>query len=107
MFEYLIPAASAVVVALVGALSTMEFGRRKKQSERAEARANIRMEESRLSMEMMAAAISLGLATFNALEDIDGLRISDEMKRAKETAISAQEEYARFLKKITSCHVAK
>jgi len=104
MMQYVIPAVSAVVVALVGTFSTIEFGRRKKQAERFENRANIRMEESRLSMEMMSATIALSLAAAAAVE---GRKVNGEMKRARAKAILAQETYSRFLEKITSRQVAK
>ena len=104
MMQYVIPAASAVVVALVGTLATIDFGRRKKQAERNENRANMRMEERRLSMEMMSATIALSLATAAAVE---GRKVNGETKRARAKAILAQEAYARFLEKITSRQVAK
>ena len=104
MMQYIVSAATAVAVALVGALSTVEFKRRHKQAERDENRAKIRMDESRLSMEMMSASIALGLAVCAAVE---GKTINGEMRRAREKAVIAQEDYVRFLKEITSRQVAK
>ena len=104
MMYYAIPAASAVVVALIGAFSTIEFSRRKKQAEREERRAVVRAEESKLSMEMMSASVALGLAVAAAVE---GQKINGEMRRARGKAQVAQDEYARFLLEVTSRQVAK
>ncbi|MCL2401957.1 MAG: hypothetical protein FWC90_04870 [Oscillospiraceae bacterium] len=104
MVSYIVPAISAIVVAVVGALSGVEFNRRRNRDKRAEKRVEIRMEESRLSMEMISAAASLCLATASALEN---QKTNGEMQRAKENALHAQEEYVRFLKRIASRQVAK
>ena len=104
MMQYIIPAVSAVAVALVGAISTVEFNRRKKQARRAAGHAEVCMEEVRLSMELMSAAIALSLAVAETVEQRGANR---DIERARREAMKAREEYTRFLKQITSRQVAK
>ena len=104
MMQYIIPAVSAVAVALVGALSTVEFGRRRKQARRAARHAQVRMEEVCLSMEMMSAAIGLSLAVAAVVQQHGANR---DIETARCKAVKAREEYMQFLKQITSRQVAK
>ena len=104
MEQYIITAASSVLVAIIGAISAIDHKRRKQSEARSEARAEIRAEESRLSMAMMSASIGLGIATALAVEKH---KINGEMKAAKEKAAKAQTDYNDFLKKIAARQVAK
>ena len=104
MEQTIITAVTTLMVAVVSGLFTIDRRRRKKQDAKAEERAGVRMEESRLSMEMMSASIDLGVATAIAVE---GHKINGEMKAAKENAAQAQSEYRAFLTRIAARQVAK
>ena len=101
--ETIITAAATVAVALIGAISAVDLRRKKKADMRSEERALLRMEESRLSMKMMNAAIKLGVATALAVEE---KKLNGEMKDARALAAKAQKEYDEFVQKVAANQVA-
>ena len=102
MFELILGAVSAVVVALIGALSTIDMRARSKREKRLVQKTQLRADESHLSMKMMSAAIDLGVAT--AIAVAEG-RSNGEMKLAREKALKVQDEYDAFIKKIAAGQV--
>ena len=104
MEQYIITAATTLLVTIITAISTVDMRRRKKQDAKQEARAAIREEESRLSMAMMSASIDLGLATALAVKEH---KINGEMADATASAKKAQSEYRAFLARIAARQVAK
>lgn len=99
MWEHIIAAAAAIVVALIEGIAAKERRERKKESEELIKRADIRKEESRLSMKMMSAALQLSVVTANALT---GGHNNGNVERAKHAAEEAEKEYQAFLQRITS-----
>lgn len=99
MSQYIIPAAAAVVVAIIEALAARD--RRKTKDERAKEalREKERTEESRLSMKMMSATLQLSVVTANALT---GGHNNGNVERAKSAAEEAEAEYQAFLQRVTA-----
>lgn len=104
MSQYIIPAAAAIIVAIIEALALRDRANVKRANARTEERAKICAEESRLSMQLSYANLELGLATALAVEQH---KLNGEMRRAKESAEKAQEEYQKFLQKVTATAVTK
>ena len=104
VWQLIIPGISTIIVAVIGAFSAVDIRCRRRIEKRAEERSAIKAEESRLSMEMMSAAIDLALATATAVEKHE---INGEMARARAAARQVQKDYESFLKRITARQVAK
>lgn len=95
---------SAILVATIGALATINFKRQKRREEINEQQMKLREEESRLSMKIMMATVALASATAIAIEQG---KLNGEMKEAKEKAIDAQAAYGAFMAKIAVHEVNK
>ena len=65
--EYIIPAVSAIVVAVIEALAARDRSRAKKQAETLKRHEQQRAEETRLAMAMNSATLQLCVVTANAL----------------------------------------
>lgn len=96
MWQYIIPAAATVMVAVVEALAARDRKRAKVREDR-------RAEESRLSMQMMSATLQLATVTANALT---GGHNNGNVERAKASAEKAEKDYQSFLITVTSKEVA-
>lgn len=68
MSQYIIPAAAAIIVAIIEALALRDRANVKRANTRTEERAKIRTEESRLSRQLSYVNLELGLATALAVE---------------------------------------
>lgn len=104
MWQYIIPAAAAVIVAIVEAIAARERRQQKEDKKRVDARAQRRAEESRLSMRMMDASLELGVATALAVENH---RMNGEMAAAKKAAAEAQADYKLFVERVAAEQLAK
>jgi hypothetical protein len=104
VFGIIVTAAATVVVAIIESVAARERRTNKHRQEKLDRHAEIRAEESRLSMKMMSASIELGLATALAL--VEG-KLNGEMKRARENAINAQEEYFALVDSLAARVITK
>lgn len=104
MMEYIIPAAAAVVVAVIEFIAARDRKAAKQQQERTEAHEKNRAEEIRLSMKIQDATLQLGIVTANALT---GGHNNGNVQTADKAARDAQCEYRLFLQQITAQEVAK
>ena len=104
MAEYLIPAAASILIAVIEIIAAKDRKAAKENSKKTEARAAVRAEENRLSMQMMNASLGLGFATALALEQH---KLNGEMHAAKAAAEKAQKEYQEFLQRVAAKEVAK
>ena len=104
MTEYIIPAAAAIIVAVIEAIAAADRKRSKDHEVKAAARAERREEEARLSMRMMDASLELGLATALAVEQH---RMNGEMSAARDNATEAQAAYRAFIEKVAAAQLAK
>ena len=99
IWQYIIPAAAAVTVAVVEALAARDRKRVKEDQERTEKRAERRAEESRLSMQMASATLQLAVVTANALT---GGHNNGNVEAAKSAATKAEADYQAFLFRVAS-----
>lgn len=99
VFGYLIPALSAVAVAIVEALAARERGRQRANKLNEARRDRLRTEENRLAMEMAYANMQLSVVTANALT---GGKNNGNVERARLAASKAQENYQSFLERIAA-----
>lgn len=90
--EYIIPAAAAVIVAIIEAVAMRE-------RKAAKAHADLRIRESKLAMKMQSANIQLSLVNANA---VLGGHNNGNVAKAREAAEKAQEEYEAFLREVVS-----
>ena len=97
MWQYIIPAAATVMVAIVEALAARD-------RKRANLREDRRAEESRLSMQMMSATLQLAIVTANALT---GGHNNGNVERARKAAEEAEQEYNTFLQRLAASEIAK
>ena len=104
MTQYIITGIFALLVAVVEAIAAKERKDTKKENEKTEQRAALRAEESRLSMQMMSAALQLSVVTANALT---GGHNNGNVEAAKKAAEEAMTEYTAFINKIASKEVSK
>lgn len=104
MAEYIIPAAAAVIVAIIEAIAAVDRKKTKKSRTEAEKQEALRTEEARLSMKMMSATLQLSVVTANALT---GGHNNGNVEAARLAAETAQAEYEAFLQKVTAQEVAK
>lgn len=104
MWQYIIPALSAVIVAVVEALAAKDRSRAKKQAETLKRHEQQRAEETRLAMAMNSATLQLCVVTANALT---GGHNNGNVERAREAARAAEEEYNKFIQRLASNQMAK
>ena len=100
----LIGAFQMIVVAVVGGLFARSSKKQKESLDRAEIRAALRAEESRLSMKLMSASVNLGIATAAAVKDG---HINGKMTNAVDEAEKTEQEYQDFIKAIASNQINK
>lgn len=100
----LVPAISAIVVAIIEKNAAKERKAAKDRDDKAEARAELREKESRLSMKMLDATLQLSIVSANALT---GGHNNGNVERARATAQAAQAEYHNFLTEIAAHEVSK
>ena len=96
MAQYIIPAVAAIIVAVVEAVAAKD---RKKAAERAE----IRKQESRLSMDMMFTTSEMCDVLCIALQ---GGHTNGNVESAREQAKKAREAYTTFLRDQAASKVA-
>lgn len=99
MTETVISSLSAILVAIIGALSLIDQRKRKREEDMRENSVRERVEESRLSMKMMNATLQLSIVTANALT---GGHNNGNVEKARKAAAEAEKEYGDFLGKIAS-----
>ena len=89
----------AVAVAIIGGLLARDAKKRNEIDAKAEARAELRMQESHLSLTMMATCLKLGMATARAVKEGNP---NGYLDTAVSEAMKADEVYQAFLTKMTS-----
>ena len=104
MWQYIIPAASAIVVAVIEALAARDRIRAKKQAETLKRHEQQRAEETRLAMSMNSATLQLCVVTANALT---GGHNNGNVERAREAAQEAEDAYNQFIQRLAANQVAK
>lgn len=92
-----ITAVASIGVALVG----MNI---RKSNARMEARAALRQRESMLSLKMMDATLQLSIVTSNALT---GGHNNGNVKRARDAADKAAQEFEDFMREVTAHEISK
>ena len=102
--EYIIPAVSAIVVAVIEALAARDRIRAKKQTETLKRHEQQRAEETRLAMSMNSATLQLCVVTANALT---GGRNNGNVERARLAAQEAEDAYNQFIQRLAANQVAK
>jgi hypothetical protein len=90
----IIGAAGTIIVAFIGADNRREYKKRKEYREKADKRAAIRTEESRLAMNLISANTNLGIVTGIAVKNGE---VNGEMDKAVQKAEKAQSEYFKFV----------
>ncbi len=100
----LLSAIAMIIVAVIEAHSSRERKQYKADRERAERRAALRAEESRLSMEMMSANNKLTLVVAKKLT---GQHTNGDVEEAMHAAVKAQADYQSFLEETTARQMAK
>lgn len=88
MEQYLIPALATIIVAVIEAIAAHD---RKQAADRAE----IRKQESRLSMEMMFTTSEMCDVLCNALQ---GGKTNGNVEQARGAAKSARDKYENFIR---------
>lgn len=104
MGEAVIAGSAAVLVAIIEAAAAWDRRQVRRERERTERRAARRAEESRLSMDLMAANCALALVTAKKLA---GMHTNGDVEEAMEAAKEAQEQYTDFLQRQAANQVAK
>ena len=104
MWEYIIPAISAIVVAAVEAVAAKDRKRAKKREETLKRHEQQRAEETRLAMAMNSATLQLCVVTANALT---GGHNNGNVERARQAAQQAEAEYDAFVQRLAANQVAK
>ena len=97
MWAYVVPAAAAVVVAIIEAIAAKE--RRATKADR-----EWREKESRLSMQMMHATLQLSIVTSNA---VTGGHNNGNVERSRTAAEDAEKAYQDFLMEAAAHEVTK
>jgi H+/gluconate symporter-like permease len=98
------PVIGTIVVAIIESNAAKARKEAKEREEKAEAKAQLRERESRLSMKMLDATLQLSIVTSNALT---GGHNNGNVERAKAAAEAAQIEYHNFLQEIAAHEVSK
>lgn len=104
MWEYIIPAISAIVVAAIEAVAAKDRKRAKKREETLKRHEQQRAEETRLAMAMNSATLQLCVVTANALT---GGHNNGNVERARQAAQQAEAEYDAFVQRLAANQVAK
>ena len=99
-----ISALSAICVAVLTGIFARDSKRRKAKDDEQDARAKVRAQESRLSMQLMSANVKLGIATAMAVEQ---KKFNGEMKDARESADKAQKAYWDFINSTAAEEITK
>ena len=94
----------AVMVAVIGGLFARNSKKQKVETELIEARAAIRAEESRLSMQLMSASVNLGVVTAVAVKDG---KANGNVNEAVSKAHIAQQEYYNFINTLAAKKLSK
>lgn len=87
-----------LIQTVVLALIARDARKRKKQVEKTERNAELRKEESMLTMGLVSASLQLGVATAEAIRDG---KANGSMCRAMESAKTADKKHRDFTQKIT------
>ena len=101
---FVISAVSLIVVALIGKSQKDEHSKAEQAREKAEARAAVREQESRLSMDMMGATSELADVIAIA---VSGGHVNGNVEAARERAKIARDNYHAFLHEQAAHNVAK
>lgn len=111
VFSAVVSAAGAVLVAVIGGIFARDRVKAQKEKElaeqekeRVERRAAERAEESRLSMEMIAANSAVTLVIAKKVLD---MHTNGDVERALHHFDEVQEDYNQFLRKVVARQVAK
>ena len=94
----------AVTVAIIAGLFNREAKKRRAYNEKIDRRAEVRAEESRLSMSLMSANSTLGIAMCLAIKEGS---TNGKMDYALEAAQKAQEEYFAHVNDVAAKQLAK
>lgn len=97
VWAYIIPGICTIICAWIGAKSE----KRRKKDER---RAQLRQNESRLSLRMMDATLQLSVVSANALT---GGHNNGNVEAAREAAQKVAEEYQEFMRGVMAFEVGK
>lgn len=97
VWAYIIPGICTIICAWIGAKSE----KRRKKDER---RAQLRQNESLLSLRMMDATLQLSVVSANALT---GGHNNGNVEAAREAAQKVAEEYQEFMRGVTAFEVGK
>ena len=104
MGEAVIAGLAAVLVAIIEAAAAWDRRQVRRERERAERRAARRAEESRLSMDLMAANCALALVTAKKLT---GMHTNGDVEEAMEAAEAARTAYIGFVRSEAAHNVSK
>ena len=104
MWQYIIPAISAIVVAVVEALAARDRKKAKSREDALKRHEQQRAEETRLAMALNSATLQLCVVTANALT---GGHNNGNVERAKEAARKAEADYDAFVQRLAANQVAK
>ena len=104
MAPYIIPAAAAVLVAVIEAIAARDRRRILKTEQSEMENERIRAEQARLSMQMMSATLQLSVVTANALT---GGHNNGNVEAARLAAETAQANYEDFLRRVTAQEVSR
>jgi len=103
IFQYLVLAENAVIIALISVFGSMMIQRQKRIQTDAEARAKRRSRENLLSMRFMSANTDLSLATALAVQNCE---VNGQMDKAMATAKDAQKAYCDYIDELGAATVA-
>lgn len=104
IWQYIIPAAATIIVAIIELVAHKDRKKAQKFAEEFEQRSAFREEESRCSMQMMYATLQLSIVTANALT---GGHNNGNVEHARHEAQKAEAEYQRFLQKVAASAITK
>lgn len=104
MWQYIIPAISAIVVAVVEAIAARDRKKAKRREDALKRHEQQRAEDTRLAMAMNSATLKLCVVAANALT---GGHNNGNVERAKEAAQKAEAEYDAFVQRLAANQVAK
>lgn len=104
VFAIIVPAALTIIIAVLEKRAAKDRKAAEERDAKAEARAQLRERESRLSMKMLDATLQLSIVEANALV---GGHNNGNVERARQAAQDAQTEYTAFLQEIAAHEVSK
>lgn len=102
--SYVITGIFGVIIALLEIRGQREQKSCMAEQQRSESRAARRAEESRLSMELMAASCKLGVVTAKA---VTHQHVNGDVEEAMEAAAEAQAQYDAFLRRVAAAQTVK